>query len=110
MKLETVIQHFTYFSIVTNANTKTTSCLNCMHLQDPQSTLGQTKLAGLTLYAKKCVWAKQKEKYLGYQLSNGKIRAELDKFKAMLFIFMSFHLVLLLNQTPPPLPRMAAIQ
>ncbi|KAK7930573.1 hypothetical protein WMY93_006968 [Mugilogobius chulae] len=53
------------------------------HLTHLRKVLGKIQKAGLTLNIKKCEWAKEEVRYLGYQLGRGEVRPQIDKVEAI---------------------------
>ncbi|KAL1246972.1 hypothetical protein QQF64_034274 [Cirrhinus molitorella] len=53
------------------------------HLNHLKETLNRIQEARLTLNVRKCEWARQETKYLGYHLGNGKLRPQVDKVEAI---------------------------
>lgn len=53
------------------------------HLSHLRKVLGKIQSAGLTLNLKKCEWAREEVRYLGYRLGQGKVRPQVDKVEAI---------------------------
>uniref|UniRef100_A0A8C2FJY0 Integrase catalytic domain-containing protein n=1 Tax=Cyprinus carpio TaxID=7962 RepID=A0A8C2FJY0_CYPCA len=53
------------------------------HLQHLHRDLSKISETGLTLNVSKCEWAKQVASYFGFQLGNGEVRPQVNKFEAI---------------------------
>lgn len=53
------------------------------HLKHLKDTLSRIHKAGINLNVKKCEWARQETRYLGYHLGKGQLKPQVDKVEAI---------------------------